>query len=270
MDNFKFKGNKLSNVVQPGTTPFGKFTDLTYRYSGFANANSRPLPTGYENNGTDLANTALAPVANFGAGTHTVSVPPGAKAFRFIGVGGGGGSGGGGGGAVHYRGIPASMAGGFGGSGGTGGWVATGVVLINNINITVTVGSGGGAGAGGAWDGAPSSRPNAASGKGGTPGAKGGDTYYKMGRNGPTGNGGSGGKGGDGGYVNSGRSGGQGQATSGTTGASGTNSGKPYYWTYSPGAPPGGIPSAIAYSNWDGQVGNGGGSGSAQFVWLYN
>ena len=269
MDNFKFKGNKLSNVVQPGTTPFGKFTDLTYTYSGNANANSRPLPTGYENNGTDLANTALAPVANFGAGTHTVSVPPEAKAFRFIGVGGGGGSGGGGGGAIHYRGRPASMAGGFGGSGGTGGWVATGVVPINN-NITVTVGSGGRAGAGGKKDEAPSSRNGAAKGGNGTPGAKGGDTYYKMGKNGPTGNGGSGGNGGTGGYVNSGRSGPQGQAKNGTTGDSGTNSRKPSSWTYGPGTPPGGIPSAIAYSNWDGQVGNGGGSGSAQIIWLYN
>lgn len=273
--NFKFKGTDLSKVVQSGGTQFGNFNGLTYNYNGpgpdTANANSRPLPTGYENNGTDLANTALAPVANFKAGANQeVSVPAGVKHFRFIGVGGGGGSGGGGGGAIHYSGRPASMAGGFGGIGGTGGWVATGDVLIDNEKITVTVGSGGGAGAGGAWDGAPSSRDDPAIGKNGTPGAKGGDTYYIMGWMGPTGNGGSGGNGGIGGYVNSGRSGSQGQAKNGTTGDNGKLAPKPSGWTYAPGTPLGGIPSDIAYSNKPGYVGNAGGSGSAQFVWLYN
>ena len=268
---FKFKGTDLSEVVQPGDTQFGNFIGLTYSSNTTANANSRPNTTGYQDNGTDLAITAMAHVKDFGAGTHPVVPPSGAKAFHFIGVGGGGGSGGGGGGAIHSRGTPASMAGGYGGTGGTGGWVVFTNQTITTQPITVTVGGGGGAGGGGGQDKAPSSRRGAAQGGSGTPGTKGGDTYWETNtqKNLDRGNGGSGGNGGTGGRANSGRSGSQGRATSGNTGAFGTKQAKPSGWTYAPGTPPGGSHSPYSWSNQNGQVGDGGGSGSAQFIWLY-
>jgi len=270
---FKFKGVNLNEVVQSGTTQFGNFSGLTYSDSVDAYANSRPLPTGYQYNGTDLANVAVAPVSQIyrSAGAYPVTVPTGAKAFRFIGVGGSGGSGGNGGPATHEGGLDSTSMGGEGGDGGSGGWIATDVVNINNNEtITVTVGAGGGAGPGGSRDVAPSSRSGAAEGVPGAPGGNGGATFYTMGNNGPSGNGGNGGTGGSGGRTNSGQSGNVAGGANGANGNSGNASSKPSDWTYAPSTPAGGNRSNYHYSNVPGGTGTSGTPGSAQFVWLYN
>lgn len=272
---FKFKGVNLNEVVQSGGTQFGNFSGLTYSPADNANANSRPLATGYQYNGIDLANKALAPLSSIYTAPGEVTIPNGAKAFRFIGVGGGGGAGGNGGPATHFGGIDSTSIGGVGGNGGSGGWVTTGVVHINDQSINdqpikVTIGAGGGGGGGGAEDEAPSSRSGAAQGTPGTPGTPGGHTFYTMGNNGLIGYGGNGGGGGGGGRTNSGQSGNVAGGANGANGNSGYNPAKPNDWTYSPSIPTGGNRSDYHYSNVPGGTGNSGSPGSAQFVWLYD
>jgi hypothetical protein len=258
---FTFKGTDLRNIVQQDSQnniQFGNFVGLTYLSSSNVSANSRPLTTGYQINGTDLADKAVAHISNIYK-TSSLSVPTNAKAFRFIGVGGSGGGGGQGGLAIHESGADSYSPGGSGGAGGNGGWITSSDTNINNMSINVYVGAGGVQGNYGAPDTAPSSRSGAAQAGPGNTGGNGGPTYWTMGNTTSTaGVGGTGGSGGGGGRTNSGQSGIVDSGYSGTPGTPYNVVDKPSDWTYAPGTPIGG------------KMGQSGVSGSAQIIWLYN
>jgi len=148
MSNFKFKGIPLSDVINTtGGTPA---TGYGFTYNTTTFANSKPLTTGYRRNNVDIANTATANVETYKAST-SVTIPTGAKSFRFIGRGGGGGGSGGGGGAESKWATPAWQHGGNGAAGGNGAFV---YITDNNVGAATTLnvflGAGGNFGAGGA------------------------------------------------------------------------------------------------------------------------
>jgi hypothetical protein len=150
MTGFKFKTVDLNKViVMTETANVNPDTGYSFTYSTADKANSKPLNTGYIIGGTEISNTARA-VSEEIEETRQVSVPDGAKTFRFAAVGGGGGGGGGGGSSCSdYYAITYAQ-GGHGGHGRAGYYrYYTGTPITSSSTIQVTIGTGGGGGEGG-------------------------------------------------------------------------------------------------------------------------
>ena len=160
MDFYKFKNVTLSTIFHDGTSSINDYTTGTTTLVNIkglitSKADSRPLPTGYLNNGTDLSNIYAAkhiPVTT----SSNIIVPSNATHLRYMIIGGsGGGGGGGGGGYCNDTAIlsdPEDHAlRGFDGTSGLHGEVKSAKVQVTaGTTITVVIGNGGSGGPGGA------------------------------------------------------------------------------------------------------------------------
>lgn len=281
---FKFKGTPLSDIMESGTDTFSNY-NITYKKDNSAEANSRPLPTGYTSSGVDISNTAKASFSTHDEDVTSGTIPSGATRCRIICRGGGGAGGGGGGGSINYDG-PDDWAG--GGAGGKGGWgeskYFSASTPISGTGYKVTIGAGGstagtysdgGGGAGRNTDADVKGGKGKAGGMGGTTTVKVGNTITH------TAGGGGGGNGGGGATTKSaGLSG-----WDGYTGSTGSIPPKAYNsstnWDNSEitalgegGAGGGGGFASAGHSGNNeaktGAVGVAGSSGGATIIWLYD
>ena len=86
----------LSTIFEPGTTgAVSGYPNLSVRTTTFAN--SKPNPTFFQKDGTDLASNYTASVTSYNT-NQTVTKPTNANTLRYVIVGGSGGGAGGGGG----------------------------------------------------------------------------------------------------------------------------------------------------------------------------
>lgn len=272
MSNFLFKGIPLSNVINTtsGTTTA---TGYGFTYNTTTRANSKPLSTGYQIKGTDIANTAAAYYTTHTNTTLTTfNVPTGANACRYVLRGGGGGSGGGGGGAIDFDGYLQYRSGGKS-YGGTQGSISLGTISsISGTTYTIVVGSGGSGGTGGARNQFDSNGANVTA-KTGEPGVIGNPTIFNINSTTYQASGGAGGAGGAGANAPSAGGG------TGGTGGGGDNVAVALQSDWDPivvgnagngnvGAAGGGYDTNNdnASAGSDGSQGN---TGAAQIIWLY-
>jgi hypothetical protein len=147
--DYKSGGVSLSNILHNGSSSITGYSGATGRTTG--TANSKPLTTGFQINGTDIANNYTAKHIILNA-TDTISKPTGATKLRYMIIGGSGGGGGGGGGGYHddSGGSDHALLG-YNGNDGYYGEVRTGEVdVTGNVNVVFTRGNGGNGGNGGA------------------------------------------------------------------------------------------------------------------------
>lgn len=157
MSNYKKGDIPLTNILHPGSTnitgtnnaTFSGVTALTTTY-----ANSKPLNTGYQLNGTDISNKYAAKHIII-TSTQTITKPTGATSLRYMIIGGSGGGGGGAGGGYHNDSSAQDHALlGYEGRDGFQGEVKTGTVPVTSYStITIEIGAGGVRGTGGAATG---------------------------------------------------------------------------------------------------------------------
>jgi len=278
VQDFKFKGISLNNVLQTGSAENVTGYDMAISVSDTAKDNQRPNPVGYKlADGTDIADKALANTANYGTSVSSLIVPGGATHVRVVARGGGGGGGGGSGGVLADAGKDAWADGGGGGTGGTGGYLYKEISLANaTVNngrkyISIKVGAGGTAGARGTGK---LTSNNTETGNIGPIGGHGGDSGVNIGGTVHVALGGRGGNGGAAAYAGGagskpGAANGNTGATPGTYSGNWTNLGDP---TVGSGGNKGNAHSQVAGNEWanPGNSGNKGGDGKVQVFWLWS
>jgi hypothetical protein len=269
--SYLYKGINLNTILEQGGPVSTSYSGLQIYNTNFSK--NRPYTNlGYQVNGTDISNTALASYTDFVSSTN-VAIPVNVKHFRFHGRGGGGGGGGSGGKAVNgYAGDDLSI-GGDGGAGSPGGYVVADNIAIptGTSTIGVIIGTGG---AGGNYGGNRSEPGGTAGFTNNTPapdgaaGGAGNSTYYVMGPSTAVAPGGNPGPGGPGGHAYANQSGSSKQPNAASAANVSPNTLDSNYdnWISSYGAGgSGGVPAGSI-----GDPGNIGKGGAARIVWLYN
>jgi len=137
----------LSTIFEPGTTgAVSGYPNLSVRTTTFTN--SKPNPTFFQKDGTDLANNYTASVTTYNT-NQTVTKPTNANTLRYVIVGGsGGGAGGGGGGINKYE--DDHCVRGFDGWSGDHGYITYGSVSVSTASsVVISIGAKGIGGLGG-------------------------------------------------------------------------------------------------------------------------
>ena len=135
MSNYSYQNTSLNTLFASGNTNSNSFTGL----SGYATTNysfENPQATGYQVNGTDIANSIIATYSDFVGGASTFNpsptptIPSWCNQLKVIVIGAGGGGGGGGGQNSNEQGSS--------GAGGGGGGQVSGVITRGDSNWSNT------------------------------------------------------------------------------------------------------------------------------------